>query len=251
MGGNEVSLGLVFLAGMLSFLSPCVLPIVPAYLTTISGMSFEELQEEDAVRRARWRLFSSALGFIAGFALVTVLILGGSANLVGLLGSGWKSVIRVGGGIVVIIFALHMIGVFRINLLFREQRFHLEAKKFGPWGAVLIGAAFAFGWSPCIGPILVSVFSLAANTTHAGAAWWYLVVYTIGLAVPFMLTALFVNLFLSTMRKMTRHLRAVEIMTGVLLLAMGVILLTNRLTFISEHGGVLTALSQRMEGWLQ
>jgi cytochrome c-type biogenesis protein len=251
VGSSQLSLGLVFLAGMVSFLSPCVLPIVPAYLSLISGLSFEELQQDDSVRAARWRLFGSALAFIVGFSLVTVVVLGSAASLVVDLNPVWKDAIRWVGGIVVLIFALHLIGVFRINALFNERRFHLSGKRVGLLGALLIGVAFAFGWSPCIGPILSGVFTFAAGTAKASSVWGYFVAYSIGLAVPFMLTALFVNLFLGVMRKMTRHLRKVEIVSGVLLLCMGILLLSNQLTFLSQQGGFLLDFSNRVEGLLR
>ncbi|MHB9025176.1 MAG: cytochrome c biogenesis CcdA family protein [Armatimonadota bacterium] len=251
MAGNEVSLGLVFLAGMVSFLSPCVLPIVPGYLSLISGLSFEELQEEASVRAARWRLFGSALAFIFGFSVVTVLLLGGIASLVSALGDQWRVIFRWVGGAIVIIFALHLIGVFRISALFRERRFHLGGKKLGYVGAALVGAAFGFGWSPCIGPILAGVLAFAAGTSTPSSAWVLFIGYTLGLAVPFVLAAVFVNFFLGSMRKITRHLRTVEVVSGVLLLAMGVLLVTNMLTLVSENSGFLLNLTQKVEELLQ
>lgn len=248
MHGSELSLGIVFLAGMVSFLSPCVLPIIPAYLTLISGLTFEELSEANSVRRIRWRLFAGALAFIFGFGVVTILVLGGFASLVNTLGDAWQTAFRWIGGVLVLVFALHMLGVFRINALFKERRFHLTDNKFGIAGAALIGAAFGFGWSPCIGPILGGVLGMAATASSHAQVWLMLIAYTLGLAVPFMLAALFVNLFLRSMHKITRHMRAIEIIAGVLLLFMGVLLVTNRLTVISEHGGILSGLIQRLEG---
>jgi len=251
MGGHSLSLGLVFLAGMVSFLSPCVLPIVPAFLSLISGLSFEEMQAVDSVRSARWRLFSSALAFILGFSLVTILLLGGVASLISGLGDGWKAIFRWVGGLIVIIFSLHFIGVFRIGALFNERRFHIETRKYGLLGVLLIGAAFAFGWSPCIGPILAGVLTYAVGTSSPAHAWMLFVAYTLGLAVPFMLAAVFVNLFLHSMHKVTRHLRKVEIVSGALLLVMGLLLITNQLTYLSQNGGFLLTLSQKLEGFLK
>ncbi len=246
MDGNGISLAAVFLGGMASFVSPCILPIVPVYLSLISGLSFDELQEASSVRQARWRLFASALAFVLGFSVVTVLLLGTLASMVNELGDGWKMAIRWFGGAVVLVFALHLFGVFRINALFKERRFHITSNKFGVLGAAVIGAAFAFGWTPCIGTILFTVFTFASTASPA-MVWWLFVTYTIGLAVPFILAAIFVNLFLGSLRKMTRHLRTVEIITGVLLLAMGVLLVTNQLTIISEHGRFLEPLNARLE----
>ncbi|HEY3376879.1 MAG TPA: cytochrome c biogenesis protein CcdA [Armatimonadota bacterium] len=251
MSGHELSLGLVFLAGMVSFLSPCVLPIVPAYLSLISGLSFEELQQEATVRIARWRLFGSAFAFILGFSIVTVLLLGSIASLISGMGGEWTTVIRWVGGLVVLVFSLHLMGVFRIKMFFREQRFHLRGKPWGLLGALLVGAAFAFGWSPCIGPILGGVLAFAAGTASPTHVWGLFVAYTLGLAVPFMLAAVFVNLFLESLRKLTRHLRTVEVASGVLLFVMGVLLISNQLSFLSRHGGFLLELSNRLEGVLR
>lgn len=239
MGSNEITFGLAFLGGLASFLSPCVLPIVPTYLSIISGLSFDELQAADSVKAARWRLFSSAIAFIIGFSVVSILILGTMAALLSSLDDGWKDLFRWVGGVVVLVFALHMFGVFRIQALFAERRFHVHNNKFGIFGAVLIGAAFGFGWTPCIGPTLAGILALASGSETPGTAWWMLVVYTLGLAVPFLLTAVFVNLFLGSMRNVTRHLRTVEIVSGVLLLVMGVLLVTDSLNKVSELGGKL------------
>ena len=251
MGEQGLSMGLVFLAGMVSFLSPCVLPIVPAHLSLISGLSFEELQEADSVRQARWRLFGSALAFIAGFSVVTVLLLGGIASLITGLGEAWKDAFRWFGGIVIIIFALHLTGVFRINAFFKERRFHVGGKKVGLLGAALVGAAFGFGWSPCIGPILGGVLAFAAGSATPSSAWGLFIAYTAGLAVPFLLAAVFVNLFLGSMRKVTKHLRTVEIVSGVLLMVMGILLITDSLTFLSQNGGFLLDLSMKLEEFIR
>jgi len=248
---HELSYLMVFLAGMVSFLSPCVLPIVPAYLSLISGFSFEELQAQSSAQHTRWRLLISALAFILGFSIVTVVLLGGLASLVTTLGPGWRVGVRWVGGVIVISFALHLTGVFRIPVLFQERRFHLSNQKVSLVGAVLVGAAFAFGWSPCIGPILGSVLAFATGTATPTTAWMLFVVYTLGLAVPFLLAALFAHLFLNSLRKMTRYLRAVEIGSGVLLFIMGVFLLTDQLGALSRYGGFLAGASETIEHWLQ
>ncbi|HEY3418595.1 MAG TPA: cytochrome c biogenesis protein CcdA, partial [Armatimonadota bacterium] len=202
-------------------------------------------------RAARGRLFGSALAFILGFSVVTVLLLGGIASLVSMLGDEWRTIFRWAGGAIVLIFALHLIGVFRISALFREKRFHLGGKKLGYVGAALVGAAFGFGWSPCIGPILAGVLAFAAGTATPASAWVLFISYTLGLAVPFLLAAVFVNLFLGSMQKITRHLRTVEVVSGVLLLAMGVLLVTNQLSLLSENGGFLLKLTSKVEELLR
>lgn len=245
MGGNELSIGIVFLAGIASFLSPCVLPIVPAYLSLISGLSFEQLQEQGALKAARWRLIISALAFIAGFSVVIIPLFGTMASLInGSVDGTAKDVIRWVGGIVVIVFALHLTGLVRINTFFKERRFHMNNSRLGVFGAFLIGAAFAFGWSPCIGPILGGVFTFASTSAaNANQAWGMLIAYTIGLAVPFLLSAVFVTFFMGALRKMTRHLRTVEITSGVLLMTMGILLITNKLEAV---GRVLEPLTQNL-----
>jgi len=248
---HELSYLIVFLAGMASFLSPCVLPIVPAYLSLISGLSFEEIHEPSSAQQARWRLLTSALAFILGFSIVTVVLLGGLASLVTTLGPTGRAVVRWVGGGIVIIFALHLTGVFRIPVLFQERRFHLTNRKVGLVGAMLIGAAFAFGWSPCIGPILGSVLAFATGTATPATAWMLFLFYTLGLAVPFLLAALFAHLFLNSLRKMTRYLRAVEIGAGILLFIMGIFLLTDQLGALSRYGGFLAGASETIEHWLQ
>jgi len=227
--GTELSIGLVFLAGMASFLSPCVLPIVPAYLSLISGLSFNELQDSTSIQGARWKLFGSAIAFLLGFSIVVVGLMGGLVTLFGELDQVWRQRLSIGFGAIAFIFALHMLGLFRIKALYRERRFHMATNKLGYLGALLIGAAFAFGWTPCIGPILGAVFGLSAGTARAGL----LAVYMLGLALPFLLAAVFVNLFLDSLRKMTRYLRVVEIVSGVLLLLMGIILITNHMEAFS------------------
>jgi len=230
--GSELTLGIAFAAGVVSFLSPCVLPIVPAYLSVISGLSFEEMQTANSTAASRWRLFSSALAFVVGFSLVTVLMMGGIVTLFAELDDDIKTVItRIAGGVVMVL-ALHLIGVFRIQALFKERRFHLHGKYLGLLGALIAGVAFAFGWTPCIGPILGSVVAMAAST----AKTVLLVSYTLGLALPFLLAALFINLFIGAMRHFTRHVRTVEIVAGCMLLVMGLLLVFDKLTLLSRMG---------------
>ncbi|MHB9131062.1 MAG: cytochrome c biogenesis CcdA family protein [Armatimonadota bacterium] len=230
MGGDELSIGAVFIAGILSFLSPCVFPVIPAYLSLISGLSFEEMQQEQqSVRAVHWRLYASAIAFILGFSAIFVGLFGGLSLALNQLGGDWRTWVRIGGGIVVIAFAIHMIGIVRINALFKERRFHVGANRLGILGAFLIGGAFAFGWTPCIGPVLGSVLVLTVSTAKTGL----LIAYSAGLALPFLLTAVFVNLFLRSMHKVTRHLRTIEVISGVFLLAMGVVLLTDKVNAVA------------------
>jgi cytochrome c-type biogenesis protein len=218
-----------FVGGVLSFLSPCVFPVVPVYLSLISGLSYEELQggaadasAEDAAPKkqpGRWRLLGGALAFVIGFGLVTVLIFGifkQASNLP----AGWVRGIQLTAAALMVVFALQMFGLFRIDALFRERRFHMAENKLGLLGALLIGAAFALGWMPCTGPILGGILSMSLGTARMGLA----VVYVFGMALPFLLAALFAGHFLASLRKVARHMRTVEIASGVLLLIMAALL---------------------------
>lgn len=246
LGADIISLVIAFVGGVLSFLSPCVLPVIPVYLSLISGLSYEEMHGEEspapsdvdaesttpARKPSRWRLLSGALAFVAGFGIVTVLVF---SSLVKVAHFGakpsWVIAIQWVAAVVMVLFALQMFGLFRIAALSRERRFHLAENRLGLWGALLIGAAFALGWMPCTGPILAGIISLAMKS--AGAAFPLALAYVLGMALPFLLAALFVNAFLGSMRKVTRHMRIIEVASGVLLLIMAVILVTGKETVIS------------------
>ncbi|OPZ84947.1 MAG: Thiol:disulfide interchange protein DsbD [bacterium ADurb.Bin429] len=239
LGGNLVSVVIAFLGGLVSFFSPCVLPVIPVYLSLISGLSFEEMTQTDATsdgetspkKPARWKLFSGALAFLTGFGLVTVLVFGSLITAAGFGGSPlWITVVQWIAAAVMVVFALQMFGVFRITALFKERRLHVGENKLGLLGALLIGAAFALGWVPCTGPILFGILSLSIGTAKIGLA----LAYVLGMAVPFLLAALFVTAFLGSMRKVTRHMRKIEIASGILLLAMAALLVFGKVDLINS-----------------
>ena len=223
-----------FVFGLLSFISPCVLPIVPGYLSFISGVSFEEMQNSANRSQVRKRITANSLLFIAGFSLVFI-GLGASATVVGQFLHEQLNVISKIAGIVIIIFGLHMIGVFKIPFLNYEKRIHTQSKPLGLLGAFLVGLAFAFGWTPCIGPILAAILAIASQQDTVGKGILLLSSYSLGLGIPFFVTGLSVTAFYNVFNKVKRHLHKVEVVGGVLLVAVGALIMTNYLTILSGY----------------
>ncbi len=220
---NEISFPLAFLAGVLSFLSPCVLPLVPAYISLITGLSVSELKEHRRMKQALGKTFA----FVAGFSSV-FLALGASSSLVGRLFLQYQDVARVGGGILTIIFGLFVIGFVKFDALMRERRFQVSNRT-GLAGAFLFGVSFAAGWTPCIGPILGTILVYAGTQGSAGYGLALLAVYSLGLGVPFVLATLALNVFFSYTRRLQAFMRAVTVLSGLVLIGFGILLLTNSL----------------------
>jgi cytochrome c-type biogenesis protein len=219
---NPLFWPLAFFAGALSFTSPCVLPLLPGYLSFISGVSGDQLEMEEK----RNRILLSCFLFVAGFAFVFT-ALGASASVLGSVFLSHKlALVRV-SGVVIILMGLFTLGLFRIPTLYMERRFHIRPQ-FGPLGAVLLGMAFAFGWTPCVGPVLSSIYLLAGTqgSVRTGAA--LLFVYSLGLGLPFVLAGFFVGRGLSAARWLQRHYRALNIAGGTILVLMGLLLLTDQ-----------------------
>ncbi|MDH5590239.1 MAG: cytochrome c biogenesis protein CcdA [Gemmatimonadota bacterium] len=228
-GVDEVGILIAFTAGVLSFLSPCVLPLVPSYLTFVTGMSLEDLQG-GVDRRVT---LTHAVLFVAGFSAIFIL-LGASASFLGQFFKYYEVwIARIGGGIIIVL-GLHMTGVFRLTPLLREKRLHLNDKPAGYLGTLGVGAAFGAGWTPCIGPILGAILTYGFSQDTMWAGVGLLTVYSLGLAVPFLLAALALDRFLQTFQKFRRHLRGVEIASGVLLVFLGVLLVTGTFTILSS-----------------
>jgi cytochrome c-type biogenesis protein len=229
---NEVDVGIAiaFTAGVLSFLSPCVLPLVPSYLTFVTGMSLEDLQA--GVNR-RATLIHSLL-FVFGFSLVFVL-LGASASFLGQFFRQYQQWIERAGGILIILLGLHMAGVFRITPLMREKRVHLNDKPAGYFGTLGVGMAFGAGWTPCIGPILGAILTYGFTQDTMWAGVGLLSVYSLGLAVPFLLSSLLLDQFLQTFKRFRRWIPVVEKGSGVLLVVLGFLLLTGQFTILSGY----------------
>jgi cytochrome c-type biogenesis protein len=226
------------LAGLLSFLSPCVLPLVPGYLSFISGLSVEQMRDAKDRRRVLAVTTSRSLLFIIGFSAVFV-AMGAGASAIGVALREHRNILAWIGGGILILFGLHMIGVLRWTALYREKRFHLKKLPLGAVGAVIVGAAFGFGWTPCIAPFLTSILALAATQEGIGRGMLLLGVYSAGLGVPFLVTALAFQAFLSFMTRARNWMRAIEIAGGVLLILVGVLMATNSLSIISQKLGFL------------
>jgi cytochrome c-type biogenesis protein len=231
---TSVSYFSAFLAGGLSFVSPCVLPLIPGYISFISGVSFEDLTDKEKASKHLGRVAINTIFFVVGFSLIFI-ALGASASFIG----GWlfKNMVIFNkvAGVIIFLFGLHVAGVFRIKALDYEKRFHAGSKKFGVLGSAVIGMAFAFGWTPCIGPILGSILTLAANQATVGKGVVLLSFYSAGLGIPFILTALLFNFLIGFFGFVKRHFRAVEILSGGLLMLIGVLIFFNLLQIIANY----------------
>jgi cytochrome c-type biogenesis protein len=223
---KDVSFSLAFAAGVLSFLSPCVLPLVPSYITFITGISFEDLKEGTDRKRIRFLTISNSLAFIAGFSLIFI-ALGASSSMIGGFLLQYQDWIRIIGGVLVIMFGLFVSGIIRLDFLTRERKFHLSGKPAGYVGTFLVGMTFAAAWTPCIGPILGSILLYASSKGSAAYGFKLLAVYSLGLAVPFFISSLMFNSFLSYSVKIRKYMRSIMLVSGLVLIAFGLLLLTN------------------------
>ena len=225
----------VALAGLVSFLSPCVLPLVPPYLGYLGGTTINlATSSENELDAGVWRrvVLGSVL-FVLGFTTVFV-GLGAGASVFGQLIQTYKSELSIVAGVVIILFGLHFLGLLRIPVLYKEARYHSETQGAGLVGAYLIGLAFAFGWTPCIGPILATVLALAANEASLGAGVWLLFVYSLGLGIPFILAAVAIRPFLSFMTRFRRHLGAVEKVMCIILVVTGIMFLSGSMNWFGQ-----------------
>jgi cytochrome c-type biogenesis protein len=221
----HVSVGIAFLAGLVSFVSPCVLPLVPAYLSLLTGSSLEELQAQESSGELRALAIGHAIAFIIGFTLVFV-TLGLTASAIGGVLNAHRVLIAQLGGVVVVILGLQMTGMLRIPVLMRDTRIHHQHERRTYWTSGLVGIAFAAGWSPCIGPILAGILAIASQQHNAEAAL-LLLVYSLGLAVPFFLTAVAIGAVLPVLNRIKRFLPAIEFCAGVFMIAVGLVLVNN------------------------
>ncbi len=227
---HDVSLIMAFIAGVISFLSPCVLPLVPGYISFVSGVSVEEiggLREKNVV-------IVNSIFFIIGFSMIFVL-LGISATWMGVFFASKKAILTKIAGLIIIFFGIFKMGLIRSFAFYREARFHMRDRKFGILGALLVGAAFAFGWTPCVGPILGSILAYAGTLGKVDQGILLLLIYSMGLGIPFLVVAFALNRFLGVFDRIKKHLRLIEIISGIILVILGLLVFTDKLILIPGY----------------
>ncbi|MBI5197312.1 MAG: sulfite exporter TauE/SafE family protein [Nitrospirae bacterium] len=239
MDSGQISFLIAFGAGFFSFISPCVLPLVPSYVSFITGLSFEDLTKSRDVARVRWLTISHSLAFIAGFSTVFILF-GASATFIGQALLTYQDLIRQVGGILIILFGLYIMGLLKLSFLTRDKKFHIENKPAGYFGTALVGVGFAAAWTPCVGPILGSILLYASTTDSLTQGISLLAVYSLGLGLPFFASALAINTFLVSFKKISRYMGWITFISGLFLVVVGIMVLTDTLTimtaWLQKHG---------------
>lgn len=235
----DITYWIAFSAGLLSFFSPCVLPLIPSFITYITGISFGDLKQDHPSSAIRWRVASHSFAFVLGFSTVFI-ALGAIAGLasVSLRDVMEESLVWIqrGGGIMVFLFGIHMTGLFHFGVLLGDKRVNIRNKPSGYVGSFLVGLAFAAGWTPCIGPILGAILALAAGTSSDTAHGIALLsVYSAGLGIPFMLSGLLFHSFLNFFDRFKKHIRLMEIFTGALMIVVGILLFFNMFNELSSY----------------
>jgi cytochrome c-type biogenesis protein len=234
---DQITIFVAFLAGTFSFLSPCVLPLFPSYLSFITGMSFEEIASTES--RSLKPVVKNSLLFIAGFSLVFI-SMGASAGFLGGLLFNYRNIMQLLGGILVIFFGLYIMGILKLTLLGRYIQLDFRNRPAGVFGSLLIGAAFAIGWTPCVGPILGSILALAASAGKADTGVWLLSSYSVGLGVPFFLSSIAIHRFSPLLQRFRRGIQIVHIGAGLLLVAAGILLVTGYMAVLNQYAIKLT-----------
>ena len=237
---SQISLFAAFSAGLLSFISPCVLPLVPSYLSYITGLSVENLAKVEERERFKSAILVNALLFIAGFSTIFIAF-GASASLIGQVLYEYQDIIRKVGGILIIIFGLYLLGILKINIFMTERRLvHFESRPVGYLGSFLIGTAFAAGWTPCVGPVLGTILAYASTTESMSGGVMLLSAYSFGLGLPFFLTAFGMDTFLSYFKSLRTYLGGVSFVSGGLLILVGIMIFTDSVThftsFLERNG---------------
>jgi cytochrome c-type biogenesis protein len=231
---GSVSLFGAVLAGLISFISPCVLPIVPGYLSFISGVNMAELKDGERPAGLARRVGITSLAFVLGFSTVFV-ALGAAATMVGYYLQQYKRELGMIGGVVIIILGLHTAGILPIKWLLYEKRAEVKTRPLGLLGAYVVGLAFAFGWTPCIGPILGAILLYASQQATVSEGVLLLMAYSAGLGIPFVLSGLAINGFFAAFGRIRRHMKAVEYVSGALLVGVGLLLVTDRLAVLAQY----------------
>ncbi|MCL5977773.1 MAG: cytochrome c biogenesis protein CcdA [Nitrospirae bacterium] len=231
---ENVSLLMAFGGGLLSFFSPCVLPVIPSYVSYITGISFEDLTGEQDKGRIRKVTLKNSLSFIAGFSLIFIL-LGASSSFLGSILSDYQDTVRKIGGVLIVVMGLYIAGILKIGFLMQDKRLHLQNKPAGLLGSFFVGTAFAAGWTPCIGPILGSILLYASTANSVTSGIELLTAYALGLGIPFLITSLAINTALSYFKKINRYMRVVSVVSGLFLVVVGILLFTGTFNVLSQY----------------
>jgi len=236
MGTENISALVAFTAGLISFLSPCILPMIPSYLAFITGISLEELSQDQNLKKVRKSVITNSLLFIMGFSILFI-AMGASATFIGKFLAKNIRWLEIIGGTFVVILGLHFAGLFKIKFLEREKKIHLDKKPLGALGTVLVGMAFGAGWTPCVGPILGSILTMAAATQDVAKGIILLISYSVGLGIPFLLTGLLIHKFFEYFKTIRKYFRIITLVGGILLVIIGFLLITGYFTTISSFLG--------------
>ena len=236
---QDISIFIAFSAGFLSFVSPCVLPLIPSYITYITGASFKDLADAETRTKLRWATASHSLLFIMGFSTIFILM-GASATYLGQLLTRYQYWIMKAGGVLIIILGIYFTGLINLPFLQMERRFELRKKPLGYVGSFLVGIIFAAGWTPCVGPILSTILLYASTSKSFTTGVVLLAFYSMGLGVPFFLSSLAINSFLSAFERIKRYMRVITIVSGLFLIGIGILLLTDTFQEINSYLNLLT-----------
>ena len=231
---ENVSLLMALGAGLLSFFSPCVLPVIPSYVSYITGIAFEDLTGRQDRAKIRRITILNSMFFIAGFSLIFIL-LGASSSFLGGMLSEHRDAVRKTGGALIVLMGLYITGILKIGFLSREKRMHIQSKPAGLAGSFLVGTAFAAGWTPCIGPVLGSILLYASTANSVSSGMELLSAYALGMGIPFLAASLAISTVLPYFRKISRYMRVVSVMSGLFLVAVGILLFTGTFGVLSRY----------------
>ena len=231
---ENISYAVAFMAGLLTYLSPCLLPLIPSFIAYITGVSFGDLKDIQKAKDIRYKTIVHSLLFILGFSIVFIL-LGLTATFIGKSLFQYQKFIRIAGGVLIIIFGLYLTGLLKLDFLLKEKRLNIAAKGATYIGSFLIGVTFAAAWTPCAGPILGSILVMAGTKASIGQGAMLLTAYSLGIAIPFFLTGLLINSFLVYLKRFQKLISVINIIGGIFLIIVGILVLTNYLAVISDR----------------